>query len=280
MRNEQGSIPVTKLLTLKESVRDALVDVEQFVARRARASVRPIYRNKGLRPEHLGSCSFLEVDGSDYLVTAAHVIDSHEQHTLFVGQRKFVGITLTFRSTVPPAGKRAKDKIDFAFAPLDDSWRRRGIEPIPVSALVERVKAPLYSALGYPNSRNRKYNPVKGTVKPTARQFISNPVEDPAAFAEIGLSPNVHLALRRDPKYALSRGTRVTPFEPRGMSGGMIFGLYGVQSPAVLAGLESPLVVPEAIVTERSAKHKLLFGTRLSSIIDAIRRDVGASRQW
>lgn len=264
---------MTTLLTLKESVRDALVDLEHFVAQRARASVRPIYRNKGLRPEQLGTCSFLEIDGADYLVTAAHVIDNHEDHTLFVGQGEFVGITLTFRSTVPRAGKRANDKIDFAFAPLDGSWRERGIEAIPVSDLIDRADAPLYSAIGYPNSRNRKYNPVKNTVKPTVRQFISNPVDDPAAFAAIGLSPDVHLALRRDPKYALSGGVRVKPFEPRGMSGGMIFALYGVQSLDVIAGLKPPLVVPEAIVTERSAEHKLLFGTRLVSIIDTIRRD-------
>lgn len=260
-------------MTLKESVREALVDVEKSVARRARASVRPIYRNKGLRPEQLGTCSFLEIDGADYLVTAAHVVDNHRSNTLFVGQRALIGITLTFRSTVPPAGKRANDKLDFGFARLDGSWRNHGIEPMAVSALIDRDDALLYSAIGYPNSRNRKYNPVKSTVRPTVRQFISSPVNDPAAFAAIGLSPDVHLALRRDPKYALSGGARVNPFEPRGMSGGMIFALYGMHSIDVVAGLKKPLVVPEAIVTERNVEHKLLFGTRLVSIIDTIRRD-------
>ena len=270
---ERKGIVVTRLFSLKDSVRDAMIDVEQLVARLACASVRPIYRDKGLRPEQVGTGSFVEVDGRDYLVTAAHVVDHHQAHTLFVGQRKLVGVTLTFHSTVAPGGNRAADKLDFAFAPLDVSWRAMGIKPIPLSTLFDREDAPLYSAIGFPNSRNRKYNPVKNTVRPTVRQFISSPVDDPAAFEAIGLARDVHLALRRDPKYALSRGSRVIPFEPRGMSGGLIFGLYGVQAPRVLAGLDHPLVVPEAIVTERSAEHHLLLGTRLVTIVNAIRQN-------
>lgn len=40
-----------------------------------------------------------------------------------------------------------------------------------------------------------------------------------------------------------------------------------------IAGVEEPVIVPEAIVTEKNEEHKLLFGTRMVTIIDAIRRD-------
>lgn len=62
-------------------------------------------------------------------------------------------------------------------------------------------------------------------------------------------------------------------FEERGMSVGMIFGLYGMSRAGVIAGLEEPLIVPEAVVTENNVRHQLL----LVAIVDKI-RSVGNRR--
>lgn len=215
---------------------------------------------------------FFEIDNRDYLITAAHVLDDRQDHTLYVGQNGLIPINLTFLSTIAPDGKRLRDKIDFAFAPINGSWRDLGVKPIKVSNLVNRDDAPYYSAIGFPNSRNKKYNPVRNTIRPTIRQFISTPNINIKSFTAIGLNSEIHLALNRPHKYGFSSGSYVHLFEPRGMSGGMIFGLYAMSRPSVLAGLDMPLIIPAAIVTEKNTRHQLLFGTRIAIIVETIRR--------
>lgn len=266
----------TGIIPIKESsglVRDA---AETAVTSRAKQAVRPIYINGGDDPEHYATCTFITVDEQDYLVTCAHVVDvSNKETTLFVGQGKTHGITAVFGITRAPGNKRDDDVIDFAFTPVGPEWRERGIIPLTPAEL-KIPKAHFYCAYGFPNSRNGKksINFVGKKIKPTANPFISIEVTDAAILSAAGISEQHHLALFRDPKGI--NGNK--PFEPVGMSGGAIFAMHDLSDPMVLAGQRVPRIGVAALITHKSKEHKLLYGTRTSTIVAAIRDEMGKVR--
>jgi len=265
-------MPSTEIIILKESRQRALDAAEKLVTARARTAVRPIYVNDGHDPVHFATCTFITVDDQDYLVTCAHVIDQSDHATLFVAQGKLHGINAIFSITNAPSGDRNLDSIDFAFTPVGPEWRERDIAPLTE----DDMKSPctdFYCAYGFPNSRNTKKSinhPAK-SIKPTAKPFISKRVNDAAVLSAAGIGGEHYLAIFRDPKSAYDEGKHVTPFEPAGMSGGAIFAMHHLSHPNVLAGLEAPTISCAAIITHKNPEHKLLYGTKLSSVVAAIR---------
>jgi hypothetical protein len=213
------------MFDLINPVRDALNRANERVSKIALKAVRPLYRNIGTKPNHLGTVTFVKVDGADYVLTAAHVIDHHTSHTLFIGHNGLQPVTLTFRTTVGPGGNRTKDRWDFSFAKVDSAWRGAGIEPLDLSNLPALGDTRLFTAVGYPTSANRKYNPTKRTIRPTQRRYASARLAaDHPFYKELGVSHATHIAIIRDGRFSMSGGTRVNAFEPRGMSGGIFFG--------------------------------------------------------
>lgn len=259
----------TPLVSLRDSSKVALDAAELAVTTRAKQAVRPIYVNDGNDPDQEGSCTFLTVDKQDYLVTCAHVIDvSSKETTLFVGQGKLHGITAHFSVTKSPTGKRDDDYIDFAFAPVDDTWRKMGIVPLTETEM-KHPKAHFYCAYGYPNSSNGKksINFHGHKITPTARSFISIPVTDPAVLNAAGINEHQHLPLFRDPKGYNGD----VPFEPKGMSGGAIFAMHDLSNVEMLAGLKPARISAAALITHKNKAQKLLVGTSLSVIVETIR---------
>src|SRR4051794_8534638 len=99
---------------ITELIRDAINRANDMAATVAKAAVRPIYRNIGTRPDHLGTVTFVTVDGEDYIVTAAHVVDHHKEHTLYIGHQRLQDLTLTFHTTQAPDDDRARNRWDFS----------------------------------------------------------------------------------------------------------------------------------------------------------------------
>ncbi len=261
-------------LSLLESAKAALEAAETAVAKRARKAVRPVYVNDGQDPQHHATCIFIEVDGQDYLLTCAHVMDAAGKGvTIFVAEKELHGITATFNLTNAKSGKRDDDLLDFAFTPVGPEWRERGIIPLSEDEM-QCSAAHFYEAYGYPNSRNGKKT-ISFTgkkIRPTVKPFLSKEVDDPAVLAAAGLSAQHHLALFRDPESALDGGKKVKPFEPVGMSGGAIFAMLDVTDLQVHAGFKAPRVALAALITHKSPEHKLIWGTRMSTIVAAIRQ--------
>jgi hypothetical protein len=256
---------------MKDLARNALDRANELVSAAALKAVRPIYRNVGTRPEHLGTVSFVEVDEIDYILTAAHVLDDHETHTLYIGHTRLQDITLTFRSTSAPGGDRLNDHWDFAFAKADSAWREQGIVPLAIGHPVIE-EAAIFTAVGYPNSANRKVDVQKRQIRPTQRRFSSTRLgADHPIYEDLGIAFDTHAAISRDPKYAISNGKRVKTFEPRGMSGGIIFGLSNVHSASVVVFGDEPVIFPAGLITDRSDRHRALFGPALTVIADQIR---------
>jgi hypothetical protein len=256
----------------KDLARDALNRANAAVSAAALAAVRPIYRNIGAKPDHLGTVTFVEVDGRDYILTAAHVVDHHKDHTLYIGHKRLQDLTLTFRTTVAPSGDRLLDRWDFSFAQADPAWREGGIVPLDISNLPLLDEGLLLTAVGYPNSANRKMNHQSAQIRPAQRRYASQrlPFDHPI-YEALGIGHDTHVAISRNPKHALVDGKRVNAFEPRGMSGGVFFGLPDVRTARVTLFGGVPRIFPAGLIIEKSDPHRALFGPALAVVADQIR---------
>ena len=258
------------IITPKEAAREALQRAKDQIVQLGKAACRPIYRSSDGEPEHVGSGTFISINEKDYFLTAAHVLDKVGGESFFVGQDTTLPINLTVHSTTAPDGNRELDKRDFAFAQVGDFWRDQGIVPLQFD-LLRQFHTPLYSAFGWPCAKNRKrsINSQANTIRPTCRQFLSNEIGLSDALAKEGFSNEHHLVMHR-PKFSEIDGVKVKTFEPRGMSGGVIFGIGKAHKATVLAGVEEAVVFPAAIVIEKHLPGEALIGVRLSTIARAI----------
>lgn len=256
----------------KDLAREALNRANAAVSDAALAAVRPIYRNIGKRPDHLGTVTFVEVDGRDYILTAAHVVDNHEEYTLYIGHQTLQDLTLTFRTTVAPNGDRLRDRWDFSFARADPSWRKNGIVPLDISNLPVLEDGLFLTAVGYPNSANRKIDHKAEQITPTQRRYSSQrlPLDHPI-YETVNIGHDTHLAINHNHKYSVMDGKKVKTFNPRGMSGGVFFGLPDVHRSQVALLGGKPSIFPAGLIIERCGRHKALFGPVLAVIADQIR---------
>jgi hypothetical protein len=71
-------------LTVAEAVRETLYERMKAASETLGKAVRPIYRVKNRKPDHLGTCIFLKRAGQHLLMTAAHIIDQSESYDLHV----------------------------------------------------------------------------------------------------------------------------------------------------------------------------------------------------
>lgn len=257
--------------TMQSFARDALTRANAAVSAAALSAVRPIYRNIGTRPEHLGTVTFVELDGQDYILTAAHVVDHHKAHTLYIGNERLQDLTLTFRATKAPGGDRSKDPWDFAFATADPAWREHGIMPLSIGNLPSLDDALVFTAVGYPNSANRKVDHQSHRIEPTQRRHASLRLpRDHHVYSALPITPDTHVAISRE-KYGIYGGQRVRAFEPRGMSGGAFFGLLDVHMADVAVSGRQPAIFPAGLITERRAEHRAMFGPSFAVIANQIR---------
>jgi hypothetical protein len=170
-----------------------------------REAVRPIYASKpNGRPVHIGSAVLLNINGTKVLLTAAHIIDENTSTTLYVGGGPaLVIIEGTFCVTGAPKGMRDHDQYDFAFCAVSDSsaaeigGRFVGRDEIASSKSLEQGR--LYTAVGYPNSKNRKYNPKKLSVRASLFDYsnIHRVDQEVAAKLPGGGAHHIHDALRQ-----------------------------------------------------------------------------------
>lgn len=135
--------------------------------REFRASVRPVYRNSesNPRPEHIGSCLLLKIDGVPIVVTAAHIMDQRTEYTLYIaglpGTRPVPVLGGVTASALKREEGRTSDHFDTAmWIPPDQAVKRLGAVTFLNNSRISPIRKPssgrLYTALGYPVSRNKK----------------------------------------------------------------------------------------------------------------------------
>lgn len=269
------------VLALEQAINERIHQCTENIAAEFRRSVRPIYGTvDGLRPELFGSCLLLSVDGTKYVVTAAHLMDSTATHSLHVAGLAGtlpVQILGKITGTTAPSAGRGADKIDVAFWPVPEP---KALALGPVSFLgVESVstnhKSPIghvYMAMGFPISRNRgAVNNQQRSIKSTLRKYSAAVVDLPALASDLGISGNDHLFLEYN-KYQTNReGKKVNAVNPTGMSGGAIVDLGNFASMDYLDPSCKCVGHISGMLIERHQKHAALVAIKIHKIIEAIR---------
>jgi hypothetical protein len=234
-------------------------------------AVIPIYGAKeNGSPDHIGSAVLLKVNGRKVMLTAAHIVDENKVTTLYApGRLKLIAIEGLFEATQAPHGNRDRDRFDFAYCGLSDELSQAIVgrfideHEVATSAVVEAGR--LYTALGYPNSKNARRNPLTRSVRPTLFPYSNVHKVDEAVAASLPGGGQRHIFLPYG-KRSRSNGQIGNSVQPRGMSGGAVI---DAGRPADLAALISgvaPVPLLAGITIERP-ENRVLIATRMSTIM-------------
>ena len=264
--------------TVNEIVRERLTEASEAALTRFRDAVRPIY---GVTcrgdPEHIGSALLLSLPEGRFLLTAAHVIDWNESTTLYLGADSFASLYLEALVTAAPGGDREKDHADFALARLDVDLTSKlsgakFITEAEISRSVASTEGRTYTCLGYPNSKN-KVNRHKGTkVIPALGIYTS--LGRSASLLSVANDLD-HILVDHDAKFSRDGcGARVNSVALPGFSGGAIIDVGRISAEHLSGDFDPKLA---ALLIEGHPAKKVILGTRLTTILGAVRRHLRAT---
>lgn len=223
------------------------------------------------RPELFASCVFLEVDGTPYLVTAAHALDGLSSGLMTRGQ--------THLFDIRGRGGKAKgingEEFDIAALAIEQRAVQENTiaiaTPGMLSTAVEVENPNSRAFCGYPVSKNkqaRALDPVTKTF--TARCYTYFGITDFAAnFRQFGKSCDIHLGLNYGPGTDDTGRELTTPPSPKGVSGGGTWMVPDFKKPQE--------VLLEGIVIE-CHRSQFVFSTKIECVVAFIRDRVSASR--
>ncbi len=255
---------------------DECVDV---AAKDFSAAVRPIYgSNDQGRPEHIGSCVLLMVDGAPVLLTAAHVLDNNAKSTLYIGgETSLVQINGDFLATNKPGGCRADDHFDFAAQKLSSQTvcalgAVKYISEDELSSNTSDTTGHVYLVLGYPNTKNRKVKATGKCVLPQLWKYSSTHKPNPSLEAKLKIPSDSHYFLGFDKKHSKdASGTIVNSIDPTGISGGALIDLGNLANPKNLATSTQCKGRLAGLAIEFHATHRAIVATRLQTILQGLR---------
>ena len=263
---------------LRERVRQLMNSASDSAEQLYRAAVRPIYWvTADDKPDQLGSAVLIKINNVSCLLTAAHVIDKNQASSLYVGGNdKLVQINTEFRTTIGENGDRDSDHYDFAIAELPDSMLA---EMSSLKFITEAEIAPpsvhgerqFYTALGYPNSKNKQK--MLSGLKVRGQLFSYSSFErfQPELALKLDVSGDEHLFIDHRKHSRDECGKKVSSVAPRGLSGGAIVHAADFSDRGVLLGRKPPVPRLAGITIELYATHQTLLGTRIGAIIRAWR---------
>lgn len=241
-----------------------------------RRSVRPVFGvSRRDAAEQIGSSVLIEIDGRKLIITAAHVIDANASTSLYVaGSGTLEPLETEFHATKAPYGDRARDHYDFAFAELSPATvvalgEVRFLDEAETVPAGSNVKNRMFTAIGFPNSKNKHVNPTAKKVRGQLYQYSSVHRFDEALARKLGIAGDDHLFIDHRKHAADETGRKVSPIGPRGLSGGAMIEATEA-SLAIFRGTQQSSPRLAGIIIERHANT--LLATRIDTIIAAIRR--------
>ena len=192
----------------------------------------PLYRDVRGKPEQFGSGFFLESGGRVVLVSAAHVLRTAKDQTIYYYISKNEICRLDGKLILGKGGGGDDDHIDVAGLVLSERTSlpkpETGKVAVPLSYLAPRYlprTGKQYLIVGYPSTKNEA-NPVAKSV--TARPYAYH--EDSAtleAYEKLGLSQAGHIVIPLNLRKGFdSSGQQVTFPKPNGISGSPLWVLY------------------------------------------------------
>lgn len=255
-------------------------------------SVLAIYRSSDAsdrRPEHIGSCILLDIDGTPVVATAAHIADDiSEGATLFVAspaRPQLVPIVGGDIKTTPKPPKGRKfDHSDNAYWRIpDDVVESLGAANFLGPSRLSHNRAPqerrYYTALGYAVSRNSEgVDHEQRTITFTPSMHTSNAVSEPKLTRKLSSPVDQHIFVRFAKFAQDADGMEMETFYPEGMSGGALLDLGDFTSYAIYAGSTKHRARLAGVIIEyHGDKYRALVAVKIGPIVDGIRNTLRRS---
>ena len=268
------------------SERQFLTKDLNLIHRHLQRLVCPILRaDERGRAEFAGSSVPFQVDEMRFLFTAAHVLDDRD-HAPYVfgrtleGRIQFVDLEGESINTVPPPEGRSHDHVDVAVFRLSDdaadgiASNHPFLGPKDLDVAGCSSSEDRYAFIGYPQSRLRRR--PKNSIKFAGAMFeLSGAAED--KYQQLELDTSTHVIANYDPQnYVDKGGKKMTPLNPRGISGGGIWTLQTKQSESV--GFHDPKLAGIAI--EWKPQHKVMVGVRVNVLVALMARAFPNTRRF
>ncbi len=259
---------------LKTLLRSRMNELVHGAEAAFRPAILAIYGSKANgRPVHIGSAVRLNINGAELLLTAAHVVDENAHTTLYIGgAERLEMIEAEFLVTQAPFG-RDRDHYDIAFCRIPTDLlvkldgRSIGIDEIATSSPAE--PGAYYTAIGFPNSKNRRYNPVKNSVRTTLFSYSNVHKLDQKIAEKLPGAGRHHLFMPYDKKSRDDEGRVVDSTALKGMSGGAVVDSGRPSDPRVFSGQEQPKPLLAGIVIELK-KSRTLLSVRMEVIMPVL----------
>lgn len=239
----------------------------------------PIYTGDRGKPDQIGTGFLLEWKSETYFVTAAHVVDQCDKNGMFIGLApNFVAVAGAGVMTETIQPKREDDRHDLAVFRLDATIfaSLSHAKIIPDSAVEWRpipVNGHLYSAIGYPNSRNKKPYTQQAKVRATRLMYVNVATQEggPATLDGLPQGGEHHILLPYDKRALDASGAVVDAIAPKGLSGGPLWDLGRIASPHTLESDSTPEIRLAGVVIEL-ANGKLICTrvTALRAMLEAL----------
>ncbi len=252
-----------------------LSEIWEPYLRRPKAAVCPIFRESDCGPLQIGSGVLLKVAEAHFLLTAAHVTDERQTHTLLVpAQGGFVNLFgLFLESKLSSSGSRNDDKLDVAVVRLSDGLVSRlhdrllflDHEDCDLADVTQSGDS--YTIIGYPARKSG----MDGNSVFTDEFSLSGEGVADGRIEQLGLDVRRHVIVqfRKNRSVHYSTMLKSQPPHPEGMSGGGIFA-WSKELPR-LSALAQPRLV--GILTEYHEQKNIFLGSRLSAHLMAIHRN-------
>jgi hypothetical protein len=236
--------------------------------RRVIRSVLPVFTRERERPDHIGTCLLIDIDGYPFVVTAGHVIEDlgrepNGRFTVAVGGRLLA--ILRARIVTKP-----DDPVDVGLIPLRreaaDYLREAGGVFLDSSMVDEaesgdgtdfaNLLANTYLAFGFPASRSHS-RIQHAQRKARIRGFPVRLTLAPQNCYGPDVSNRHHILLDYDPREIVLEGRPVNPPALPGMSGGGLFRF---------ARREPDTVRLVGLLIETHREHRIIVATRIAVV--------------
>ncbi|MDX2159331.1 MAG: trypsin-like peptidase domain-containing protein [Hyphomicrobiaceae bacterium] len=219
-----------------------------------------------------GSALLVEYSGSNFLVTASHVLAPiREGRRLYFPAATHQERTVVGPCLVTKGQNGSVDERDVAVVRLLGNGQPPYPEVdkacLPFANLKPhsaRRSSMVYFATGFPATRTKTHvKRQRVEVEPFGHRV---PSIDEARYASLGLDPRMSIAMQFDVKSVMvATGQRQRAADPHGMSGSPVWELYDHAGPNDLRSCVAGILI------EHRPKDKVLIATDISVAIDMIK---------
>lgn len=241
------------------------------------SAVRPCFVLDDInQPVAVGSCFFLQLDGSRYLLTAAHVLDEAENNQVYVSAGSgFELLTGLFGVTEKPGGDRNNDYYDFAFVELSDAQcDNLGATSFITESMISHNRSDKerrgYMALGFPEQMQLTNYDVR-RIFTEAWTYVGFHRPNQALNESLGISGEQHFAIRFDQRVKTFKGAERDAPNPKGTSGGILIDL-GNFDPEKMRPNTPCTGLLSGILIEHRCEHGIILAADIRFIVEQMRR--------